>query len=192
MGSKFHVNPTTGNVGRCTATKRACSYGDDENHFTSEAAARSHFEETNKSLDHETLKKVIEITGGESEVAGKFEELSNGTVSLEEGAWKLKIEGVESYHQLSFSAEHDLNLYLVKPLEGEPFSIVDYGIHRVVYDENRNTQCVLDVPEEKRKPYRHYHSADTFWHYASENDKYDDSKADELVALLEELDSTLE
>jgi len=187
MSAKYHVNPATGDVGVCTATKRACSYGDDENHFTSAEAARAAYEESSSEAPKKLSKNANPKTNLD-ELAQKFKELSHGVVRLEDEDWKLKVEGVESYHELLFNAEHDHNLYLVKPLDGEPFSIVDYGIHVVEYDDDLNPTCVLSVPPEKRMPYRHFHNSGTFYEWASENENFDIDKAEELATLMDELD----
>ncbi len=36
----YHVNPETGNVGVCSAEKGNCPFGNAEDHYTSEEAAR--------------------------------------------------------------------------------------------------------------------------------------------------------
>lgn len=85
-------------------------------------------------------------------------ELSDGNVSADRG---LEIEGVKNQWRFSFNNEDDLILHVVVPEEGEPFSVLDYGIYAVTYpdgpgsdDENAppaRTVCVLAVPEENRK-----------------------------------------
>lgn len=41
---KYHLNPETGTVGRCSA-KRRCRFGDDSNHYPTEQLAREALEE---------------------------------------------------------------------------------------------------------------------------------------------------
>jgi hypothetical protein len=46
----FHVNPETGDVGRCKATKGNCPFGSVEEHYASADDARSAFEASNESF----------------------------------------------------------------------------------------------------------------------------------------------
>lgn len=43
---KFHINPSTGEPGSCSAKEGKCPYGADAPHFTTKEAARKHFEKT--------------------------------------------------------------------------------------------------------------------------------------------------
>lgn len=86
-------------------------------------------------------------------------ELSDGNVSADRGGFP--IEGVKDQWRFSFNNEDDLYLHVVIPDGGEPFSVLDYGIHVPTYpdgpgsdDENAplaRTVCVLAVPAKKRR-----------------------------------------
>lgn len=43
--SKYHVNPETGNPGKCTAPAGKCPFASDNEHYTSREAAAAHYEE---------------------------------------------------------------------------------------------------------------------------------------------------
>ncbi len=47
--SLFHVNPETGNAGKCSASKGKCPFGGDNEHFTSAEGARAHYEQIQSS-----------------------------------------------------------------------------------------------------------------------------------------------
>lgn len=50
--TKFHINPETGEPGRCVALIK-CKYGQSEDaHFESKFAAREHYEEMMKDKNH--------------------------------------------------------------------------------------------------------------------------------------------
>lgn len=95
----------------------------------------------------------------DDDFSNHLRELSDGNVSADRG---LDIEGVKDQWRFSFNNEDDLHLHVVIPDDGEPFSVVDYGIHGITYppdgpgsdDENAalaRTICVLDVPAGKRR-----------------------------------------
>lgn len=42
----YHINPSTGETGQCRASVRNCPFGGADEHFTSEEAARMHYEST--------------------------------------------------------------------------------------------------------------------------------------------------
>jgi hypothetical protein len=46
--SKFHINPATGEVGKCSSTKGKCPFGTAEEHYTSQEAASAAYEESMK------------------------------------------------------------------------------------------------------------------------------------------------
>lgn len=48
----YHVNPATGEPGKCRATKKPCPYGGDDVHYTSKEAARQAFEESQKPFEN--------------------------------------------------------------------------------------------------------------------------------------------
>lgn len=43
---KFHINPATGEPGKCSAENGGCPFGGEDNHYTSKEAARAAFEKT--------------------------------------------------------------------------------------------------------------------------------------------------
>ena len=45
----FHVNPTTGNVSKCSAKAGKCPFGNADDHFTTSDAARNSYEESQKA-----------------------------------------------------------------------------------------------------------------------------------------------
>lgn len=46
----FHVNPLTGNAGRCSAKAGQCPFGGDEDHYSTVDAARAAYERSQPSL----------------------------------------------------------------------------------------------------------------------------------------------
>lgn len=72
----FHINPKSGAVGSCRAEKGRCPFGPENEHFTTAAEARKHYEKkmseehpldrsTLKSLTAEELHEVLVIEAGE-------------------------------------------------------------------------------------------------------------------------------
>lgn len=53
--AKFHINPGTGNPGSCSAQAGNCPFGNDDEHYTSEEAARAAYE---KQMDSESFSVV--------------------------------------------------------------------------------------------------------------------------------------
>lgn len=53
----FHVNPKTGETGKCGATQGKCPFGGMNVHFTTEDAARSSFEASQAGAELQSLKK---------------------------------------------------------------------------------------------------------------------------------------
>lgn len=47
---KFHINPATGEPGKCSAERGGCPFGGEDDHYTSKEAARAAFEKTNESF----------------------------------------------------------------------------------------------------------------------------------------------
>jgi hypothetical protein len=96
----------------------------------------------------------------DEDFSNHLQELSDGNVSADRG---LDIEGVKAQWCFGFNNEDDMYLHVVIPDAGEPFSVVDYGIHVVTYPDGpgpdsddddaplARTVCVLAVPEAKRK-----------------------------------------
>lgn len=56
----FHVNPETGEPGKCSAKKGNCPFGADEPHFESKAEARLHYETTQSQLVFQNQAKWVE------------------------------------------------------------------------------------------------------------------------------------
>lgn len=93
----------------------------------------------------------------DAEFSRHLQDISDGNVYADRN---LPIDGVKDYWRLSFNNEDDMYLFVVVPDGGEPFSVVDYGIHTVSYpdgpgsdDEDAppaRTLCTLAVPAEKR------------------------------------------
>jgi hypothetical protein len=54
--SKFHINPTTGNPGRCFALKK-CRFGDDDEHYASKELAALAYENLHTSKEIPVLRK---------------------------------------------------------------------------------------------------------------------------------------
>ncbi len=50
--ARFHINPETGNPGSCSAREGNCPFGSDDEHYTSEVAARQAYE---KQMDSESF-----------------------------------------------------------------------------------------------------------------------------------------
>lgn len=60
MSDKFHFNPNTGKVGRCSASVRDCAFADDNGvpeHYDSEDAARSAYEKSQEANTFSTVSK---------------------------------------------------------------------------------------------------------------------------------------
>ena len=102
---------------------------------------------------------ALSVGLSDDDFSNHVRELSDGIVSADRG---LTIEGVKDQWRFGFNNEDDMYLHVVIPEAGEPFSVVDYGIHMVTYpdgvpdadDEDAppaKTVCVLAVPAEKRK-----------------------------------------
>lgn len=47
---KFHINPATGEPGKCSAENGGCPFGGEDNHYTSKEAARAAFEKSNETF----------------------------------------------------------------------------------------------------------------------------------------------
>lgn len=60
MSDKFHFNPNTGKVGRCSASVRDCAFADDSGvpeHYDSEGAARAAYEKSQEANTFSTVSK---------------------------------------------------------------------------------------------------------------------------------------
>lgn len=59
--SKFHINPVTGNVGRCRAAKGECPFGGPQKHFATEREAAENYEVVmgELTLPEPTVKELI-------------------------------------------------------------------------------------------------------------------------------------
>jgi hypothetical protein len=98
----------------------------------------------------------------DSEFARTLHALSEGNVSASRN--DLPIEGVRDYWSFDFNNEDELSLFVVVPEDGDPFSVVGYGIHTVTYPDGdanaevpegappARTLCSLYVPDENRRP----------------------------------------
>ncbi|HEX9088643.1 MAG TPA: hypothetical protein VF867_14075 [Arthrobacter sp.] len=94
----------------------------------------------------------------DTDFSNHLRELSDGNVSADRGQ---DIEGVKAQWCFGFNNEDDMYLHVVIPDDGEPFSVLDYGIHIATYPDGpgsdeedappARTVCVLAVPAEKRK-----------------------------------------
>lgn len=101
---------------------------------------------------------ALSVGLSDDDFSNHVRELSDGNVSADRG---LQIEGVKDQWRFSFNNEDDLILHVVIPEEGEPFSVLDYGIYIPTYPDGpgsdeedaplARTVCVLAVPAEKRK-----------------------------------------
>lgn len=61
--AKFHVNPITGNAGKCTATKDNCPFGSDSEHYASADDARQAFERGQSSFNEQAPLKSLTFNG---------------------------------------------------------------------------------------------------------------------------------
>lgn len=50
--ARFHINPKTGEPGKCSASKVNCPFGNEKNHYPSREAARKAFEDIQKDSDN--------------------------------------------------------------------------------------------------------------------------------------------
>ena len=50
--AKYHINPKTGNPGRCAATSGNCPFGDDDHHYSSPEDAAQAYERSKSSFGH--------------------------------------------------------------------------------------------------------------------------------------------
>lgn len=111
-----------------------------------------------RPTSHAEPELALVVGLSDADFSNHLRELSDGNVSADRG---LQIEGVKDQWCFGFNNEDDMYLHVVIPDEGEPFSVLDYGIHTVTYpdgpgsdDEDAplaRTVCVLAVPAEKRK-----------------------------------------
>ncbi len=71
----YHINPETGDVGRCSATKGGCPYGSLDEHYTSAAGARKAYEASKSSFESKELEGYFSLYGKElsPEVKGYIE-----------------------------------------------------------------------------------------------------------------------
>ncbi len=58
MSTKYHVNPATGDVAVCHATKRPCIYGGSESHGETREEAQTKYEEKMKAKPQPKLSKT--------------------------------------------------------------------------------------------------------------------------------------
>jgi len=58
MSTKYHVNPKTGDVAACHATKRPCIYGGEERHGTTREEAQAKYEESMKVKPPQKMSKL--------------------------------------------------------------------------------------------------------------------------------------
>lgn len=58
MTIKFHINPATGDVAICHATKRPCIYGGDEQHGATREEAQIKYEESMRGKSEKKLYKI--------------------------------------------------------------------------------------------------------------------------------------
>lgn len=66
---KFHINPTTGDAGKCSATKGQCPFGGESEHYTSADAARSAYEnKQGEQAELEAAQKDLNTYGANSNV----------------------------------------------------------------------------------------------------------------------------
>lgn len=136
--SKFHVNPETGEPGICRA-KVKCKFGGDSEHFTSEEAARSSFENKNTSFALKPFK--IETVSIEEE--GR---LNNWVHSLTFDALGFSHEntpGVFPHDRITINSESDLNLIIVE-IDGVAHINLDYGFHEGTLHEYKPITTELD------------------------------------------------
>ena len=59
--ARYHINPTTGNPGKCIARDGKCPYGTDLEHFDSIEAAREAFEQGTQSFSESLRKRNLEV-----------------------------------------------------------------------------------------------------------------------------------
>lgn len=61
---KFHINPTTGDAGKCSATQGKCPFGGESEHYTSAEAARSAYEsKQGEAKTLESARNDLELYG---------------------------------------------------------------------------------------------------------------------------------
>lgn len=99
----FHVNPATGDAGRCRATQGKCPFGSTEEHYTTIEGARDSYERDMKTqyliseVNRVSLqRKVDEFL--ESELGGEFNQrvtvANNGESFTATAANSFTLEGV--------------------------------------------------------------------------------------------------
>jgi hypothetical protein len=92
MAVKFHIKPD-GTVAKCTATKRPCPYGGDENHFPSKEAAEKAFQDRMESEHRGNAaeqKKTKKSFSKEDFKQAMQDKLVILTAQLEQGVSELK------------------------------------------------------------------------------------------------------
>jgi hypothetical protein len=68
MSDKYHIKPN-GTVAKCTATKRPCPYGGDENHFSTKEAANEAFQKRMENEQEKTGPTGVFVIEKEIEAA---------------------------------------------------------------------------------------------------------------------------
>lgn len=140
--TKFHVNPDSGEVGRCTASKRPCPLTGAENHFASEIEAKQHSEKTLSKKHPETsmTKKVgrlilyVGLPGsGKSTLAEKLAEETGG-VRVNRDDQRTLMYG-DSYHNSKPDPKKEAAVTAI--LRNRMLKALREG--RTVIDDNTNT-----------------------------------------------------
>lgn len=136
---KFHVNPETGEVGKCSASKRACPLGESSLHFESESLAKQASEKM-LSQRFETEKpkgKLIVYVGlpgsGKSTLAAEKVKETGG-VELNRDDKRTELYG-EDYHKSAPVAKNEAAINAI--LHNKMVSVLRSG--GTVIDSNTNT-----------------------------------------------------
>lgn len=111
----FHVNPTTGDVGKCRARSGKCPFGGDSEHFTTEEAAREFFEKS-----EETARKITGAreAGGEVVYDMRESNLAAAEKAILQANKKLERAGVEQ--RFDFTVEEYMAVDGKNPIKAEP------------------------------------------------------------------------
>jgi len=93
----FHINPSTGEAGKCSATKGGCPFGSAEDHYSSPEAARNAFEETQAGS--------FEVSANETAALSKMKKL--GQLSVTESGPGSIAYAMDFDHVLAKGSDND-------------------------------------------------------------------------------------
>jgi len=155
----FHINPKTGNPGKCSAADGNCPFGSAETHFTSAEAARAAFEADHSSFAVPTtdISQALPQWHGkipaalEKKIAKQWADDEVFVNAVNSGSIETKYSSIEQFLSPPVYAQRDRGTWFEKSSEDE----LNDGEYLIVLHTRQgggNRECYCETGDDSHEP----------------------------------------